>query len=269
MKMKLQILLMTVTAILPISLVGCNGATRITLEQALETVNSATTEIDSFHMTVIGTYPGDFIERGEFDFVSPDKGRLVMHEQDIETYEMRVIGNNVYVRDSEIGSWELLEGEMAEIQVSGLQTGLGQLEPEATATEYLEKLDNINVLADEVINGVVCEHYRGSYDFWNLDALREAIENETDSEIKANLQEELETMEQDQEEQEMTGLLELWLGKDDHILRQTRNTTSWKPTEEINIRGTLVSAGTTVTIVGTTMYTNFNEPVEIEAPVLE
>jgi len=267
--MKLKILLMTVTAILPISLVGCNGATRITLEQALETVNSATTEIDSFHMTVIGTYPGDFVERGEYDYVSPDKGRLVMYGQDIETYEMRIIGNNVYVRESEIGLWELVEGEMAEAQVAGLQTGLGQLEPEAIATDCLEKLDNINVLADEVINGVVCEHYRGSYDLWNLDALREAIENETDSEMKANLQEELERMEQEQEEQEITGLLEIWLGKDDHILRQTRITDSWKPAEEVNIRGTLVPAGTMVTIVGTTTYTNFNEPVEIEAPVLE
>lgn len=267
-KTKLYIPLMIAISLLPISLVGCNRTTRITLDQALETVNSATTEINSFHMTAIATYPGDFVERMEFDFMSPDKARSVVYEQDIRMNELRLIGDNLYKWGPETGLWELGEGRMAEAQAYSMQTMSGMVRPEDTGDSF-ERLDYIDLVADEIIDGVRCEHYRGSYDFWGLDGIREAIENEADPEMKAQLQKMLETMEQEQEEQERTGLLEFWLGKDDHIQRQTRSTISWTPTEDEDIRGTTVPAGTRITLVVTATFTNFNEPVVIEAPVLE
>lgn len=131
----------------------------------------------------------------------------------------------------------------------------------------LEGLEHIEVLPDEVIDGVSCVHYRGSYDPFHLDALREQIENETDPDLKEMLQHILEVQEQLKEEMEMTAVAEVWIGKDDYLVRQKCVTQSWKMTDDEDINGTLFPVGTKVTFTGILKFSNFNEPVKIEVPL--
>ena len=267
-KARRYILFLIVISLVLVGLSGCNKVTRVTLEEVLEKVNAATIEIESFHMTITATYPGNFVQSMESDFMLPDRARLVGFEQGIKMYEVRRIGDNIYRWDSESGLWELMEGYIAEGTLLSLQAWARQFVAEEIA-KSLEKLDYIEALPDEVINGVICEHYRGSYDYYNLDYYREQIENEIDPDRKESLQSILATMEQMQEEMETSAVSEYWFGKDDHILRQSRSTTSITMTEDTDFKGTIVPAEERVTIIGTATFSNFNEPVEIEEPTLE
>ena len=267
-KLKPYILLLIIISLVSTSLLACNKVTRVTLEQVLDKVNAATTEIESFHMTMTMTNPGDLIDTFEGDFMLPDKSRYVTYEQGIKKAEMRRIGANIYQWDSESGLWELMEGNLAEATLASMQAMAEQLEPEYIA-DNLEMLEYIEALPDKIIHGVSCEHYRGDFDFYNLDYYREQIENETDPDRKEDLQHILEMQEQLKEEQEGTAVAEYWFGKDDYILRQIRSTMSMKTTEDEDFNGTIVPTGTRVTMTATLTFSNFNEPVEIEAPLLE
>ena len=268
-KTKLYILLLIAISLVFTGLTGCNKVTRVTLEQVLEKVNAATLEIESFHVTMITTEPGDFISRTEGDFMLPDRMRLVTYQQSVKVGEYRQIGDNVYGWDSETDLWELLAGGTAQGIRMSMQGSSSIINPDGIA-DALTDLDYIEVLPDEAIDGILCEHYQGSNnDVYNLDYYREQVENETDPEVKEHLENTLANLEQIQEQTEPSALLEVWIGKDDHILRQMRSTMQMTTTDDEDFNGTIVPEGTRITVTAKWTFSNFNEPVEIEEPTLE
>ncbi len=68
-------------------------------------------------------------------------------------------------------------------------------------------------------------------------------------------------------EAEVTGAYEVWIGKDDYLVRQTKFVWSGKSVESgAMIADVAIPKGSMITSVYTWSYFDFNEPIEIEAP---
>ena len=250
-KGKLYILLAVAMSLLLLSPLGCRKIAEPTPEMIVKQAYAATMEVKSLHFSMSGTGPvtdGDESQGHiEGDFLSPDRMRVVI-EADGQRQEVRCIGDKVYEWDSQTGEWRVLEGRVAQATLVGMQRFAEGAQPKSIA-ERLKGLEAIEELPDEVIDGVSCVHYRGRID--PLQGLREQLVKESDPRRKEALQQTLEM----QEQMEMTIVVEVWIGKDDYLVWQQRVTQPQK------------FEGTTMKLTMVTKFSDFNEPVEIEAPL--
>lgn len=115
--------------------------------------------------------------------------------------------------------------------------------------KMLDALTDLRELPDENMDGVVCFHYHGRVD---MEKQMEGIKANLDPSDPnyARLLEEMEQM------RNMKHMVELWVGKDDYLIRQTRQIYQL-PAEE----GQWNSFGLTM------KYYDLNKPVTIEPPV--
>jgi len=260
-KQKLYILLMLAMSLSLSSPLGCRKIAEMTPEAVIVKAYAATKEVKSFHfsisVTIMGWNEGKASMEG--GFLSPDRILMII-EQDGQREEVRHIGNKVYERDSETGEWRTQEGPLALAALSTMQRFAESAQPKDIA-ERLKGLEAIERLPDEVIDGINCVHYRGRSD--PLKAAKERLANESDPRTKEALEQAMQT----QAQMEMTLVTELWIGKGDYLLRQQRVTQSMKvPPEEVDKHGTPAPEGTIWTVTMVMKFSDFNQPVEIEAP---
>lgn len=241
-KGKLCILLAITISLLLTTAIGCKKIANLTPDLMVRKAYAATIEVKSFHFSISGIVTG--WEEGkwsaEADFLSPDRMRMVI-EEDGQKREMRCIGDKVYEQDSQTGEWRVQEGRDVQTTLVGMQKIAEGVQPKSIA-ERLKGLEAIEELPDEVIGDVTCVHYRG------IDPLK-------------GLGEQWEQM-------EMTMVVEVWIGKDDYLVWQQRTTHSLKiPPDISDDQGNPAPEGTTMTITVTMEFSDFNKPVEIEAPL--
>ena len=261
-KGKLCILLVIVISLLLTTAIGCKKIANLTPDLVVRKAYAATIEVKSFHfsMSVIVTGWDEGKWSAEVDFLSPDRMRMVI-EEDGQKREMCCIGDKVYEQDSQTGEWQVLEGHAVQATLINVQGLLIAAQPKNIA-EGLKKLEAIEELSDEVIGDVTCVHYRGSID--SLKGFREQLAEESDPKEKEALQQILEVWEQ----MEVTIVAEVWIGKDDYLLWQQRATQSQKVLPDtFDDQGTPAPEGTTMTITVIREFSDFNKPVEIEAPL--
>ena len=136
--------------------------------------------------------------------------------------------------------------------------------------KMMEMLFNIEVLPEEEINGTDCYHFRGIVDTekyleWYrplyIESLIEYNETQDDDMYKMDPEQSWEGMEDFQRAKET--IYEYWIGKDDYILRKRVITDRLLEANTLAVDD-LSHESTQQTI---TYYRNFNEPVEITAPL--
>ncbi|MBT3362608.1 MAG: zf-HC2 domain-containing protein [Chloroflexi bacterium] len=213
----------------------------------------AATEVNSYHVTQTRSYADDdWVMRQEIDYVMPDRMKLVRYDDDVKSMEARYIGSNRYSWTSETGLWELDSGDWSPQSIGEMSQGLMQL----------GAITQIRVLPDEVVDVVSCVHYEATFNpsdpVFYVSLMREVIKVENDPDEIEFYQKEIERSEQmiaeGAEVPDETVVMNYWIGKDDYLVRQFHSVHSrqWQ--------GKLQVATDTAT------YSQFNEPIEIEAP---
>ena len=197
---------------------------------------AATTELQSYRMlgSFFSTIEGKAVEQFcAWDFAFPDHyhGKLTL---DDETYEFIIVGDKQYTRQP--GGAQ--SGKMYAISLSG---GIPTKED---TLKLLGSLIDLDKLPDEKIEGVDCIHYWGMVD---VDRMIEEQKAKLDPR-QPHYQEMLKGLE------DMRGMkvqVELWIGKEDYLIRQLRQNI------EVPLEGTSRIM---------MKYYDFNEPITIEPP---
>lgn len=203
---------------------------------------AATEGLQSYRMTSSATitFEGKTIEQTfELEFAAPDHyhGKMTL---DGETHEFIIIGDKQYTRES--GS-----ARSGNLYVISLSNSI--LSKEDTL-ELLDTLTDLEKLPDEEVDGVDCLHYRGRVD---IDRMVDEWKAELDP-AQPEYEEMLEAMER---QRQMKTEVELWIGKDDYLIRQMKHDMQ-VPSED---------AGQWDTSSSIVRYYDFNEPIQIEPPV--
>lgn len=171
----------------------------------------------------------------EGEFAAPDRFRAKINIETGHWCEVIKIGDKSYLRTSDEEEWG---GEKSDVMCVVL--------PIAEVLEPLDSLIDLEQLPDEGIDGLDCLHYRGKVD---MDSLLEKT-----AMAYQQTQEFLEVMRR-------TGMsVELWVGKDDYLIRQMI-TTIRSPESEA---GTGEEKWTTQTTI--MRFYDFNKSITIEAP---
>lgn len=196
---------------------------------------AATSNLQSYRMTstLVSIFEGETSEQSsEWEFVFPDRyhGRITL---DSETYEFIIIGDKQYVRAPDNTSGKLSIGVWSAFTPSKEYT-----------LEILDSLTGLQKLPDEKIEGTDCFHYRGRVD---IDRMVNEWKAELDP-AQPGYEERLEALEQ---LRNMKTEVELWIGKDDFLIRQMKS-----------IMESLVHGNAVVLV----KFYDFNEPIEIEPP---
>ena len=212
-----------VLCLLLLTFAGCSKAKELAPALVLQKAYAATTEeVTSFHSSISGAVTTDGIGEigifeGEGDYLAPDRLRG-RGTKGSELGETITIGNKMYMRESESSPWTMREfpQEMPPMSTrfAGLVDPHKNLEFMKSPSESVVKLD------DEAIDGVKSWRYRTSVNL--LEKQVQAMEEETDPELKASLQELVEIF----RKQAMTQTTEVWIGKEDYLVRQLRIATS-------------------------------------------
>lgn len=184
---------------------------------------------------------------GTFDavkeFVSPNRfhARLTAGGK---TNEFIVIGDRQYVKS----------GSMSRNMIIAFSNSASTMLNKEATLKLIDSLTGLETLPDEKIKGVDSYHYKGRYD----------MEKQLEAE-KTRLAEMESRMDRDDYERMMEGLeasldinmeIEIWIGKDDNLVRQIVQTTQY-PDDE----GKLQTSSATMT------FYDFNEPIIIEPPL--
>jgi len=177
------------------------------------------------------------------EFVSPDRfhARLIAGG---EMDEFIVVGDRQYVKS----------GDMSKNMIIAFSNSASAMLSKEATLKLIDSLTGLETLSDEKIEGVNSFHYKGRFDTERM------IEKE-----KARLSGMQSRMDVDDYERMMEGLenslnvnmeIELWIGKDDNLIRQMVQTTQY-PDDE----GKLQTTSTMMTFYG------FNESIIINPPL--
>jgi hypothetical protein len=173
----------------------------------------------------------------EGEFAAPDRSRVKIATETGTWCEATTIGEENYVRTSDMP------------ESGGAATGVAcVMLPMAEVLESLELLIDLERLADEEIDNVQCLHYRGRMD---MDALVEKEKAEMGSQLPTEL---LQLMRRGSMQ------VELWVGKDDYLIRQMKRLDHMPEWEAGTAEEKWMRQSTVL------RFYDFNEPISIEPP---
>jgi hypothetical protein len=173
----------------------------------------------------------------EAEFSPPDRYHAKLTENG-QVDEFIVIGNKEYVRNG------LPSGAVEQ----GLIQSTARMFSKEFALDYLTKLTGIQNLTDESIEGVTCLHYKGKWDVEKQIAEMNATIPPGATEV--GKQSDLIRL--------MNIDIELWIGKQDYLIRQMRVQGQTPDNPE----------GTKFNVFSELMtYYDFGQPVSVEAPL--
>lgn len=198
----------------------------------------ATSEAQSYRMEATTRYTSDgetFETLSEGEFSAPDRFRAKIIPETGPWCEVIKIGDKSYVRTSDKAEWG-----------DGKSDATCVVLPIAEVLEPLDSLIDLEQLPEEQIDGVDCLHYRGKVD---LDSLVEKtrVPYQQTPEL-------LEVMRRASID------VELWVGKDDYLIRQMITRGRFPESEP----GTGEEKWATQTTI--MRFYDFNKPIAIEPP---
>ena len=238
-----------------------------TIRQALEKAQAAnsTDEITSFHFTIKLIQAAEGVEEtsssvSEGYLLFPDRSRIFTPNSfGTGLSEVITIGRKMYIRDNEESPWRAMESP--------------EESPGPAAWELSSYLDvfisaaveEVMELPSESIDGVECWRYRVDHSR-TLDNALEQLEEATDLETIEFLRAWVESIRR----AELAEWAEVWIGKDDYLVRQSRNVQERTSDGEyeFGFPNVVIPEGTRFAITATFTFSGFNEPVEIEAPII-
>lgn len=239
------LIVVPVVAILVTLLVLQPWGTSLVPRSVMAEAYAATEGLQSYRMFsfTTSTFEGKTIEQTfELGFAALDRyhGKMTL---DGETHEFIIIGDKQYNR--ELGSDQSRKMGVA---VSG------SIPSKEDTLELLDILTDLEKLPDEQIDSVDCLHYRGRVD---MERMVEEQMASLDPE-QPGYEEMVKSMEQALEEAcQMKTEVELWIGKDDYLIRQMKydmqmpaeNTGQWNTSSSV------------------VRYHDLNKPIIVEPPV--
>lgn len=211
---------------------------------------AATSDIQSFRYSLTNTSEdsdGFSIHQSiEAEFASPDRYHLNTIENGQAT-EFIIIGDQQYFSGESL-PWAMLDASMQ---------GLTRSVSKEAALIYLDQLTDIQSLSDETIDGVSCLHYLGKWDVEKQ--IAETKRSWIEAQAEVGIVPDEEEIDEQLEYLRLTELeIELWIGRDDYLLRQIQvNGKSPDDDEGVKFR----------TMSFTMKYYDINQSITIEAPL--
>jgi len=176
----------------------------------------------------------------EGEFAAPDRSRVKITTETGLWCEAIEIGEQSYVRTSDMPEWG-----------SGVRGIACVLLPITEVLEPLDSLIDFQQLPDDEIDNVQCTHYRGKVD---VDSLAQKEQAAMGDRLPPEV---LDLMRRGSME------VELWVGKDDYLIRQMRRTDHLLELKA----GTGEEKWTTQSTI--IRFYDFNEPIAIDPPALQ
>jgi hypothetical protein len=204
---------------------------------------SATEGLLSYRATMSGTASEGDTSNAVTEFVYPDHfhARLT---SDGETDEFIIIGDKQYVKS----------GDMSRNTIIAFSNSASSILSKEATLKLIDSLTDLEPLPDEKIEGVDSFHFKGNYDMGKQLEAGKARLSEMESRMDAD---DYERMRGDLRIFLNVNIeIELWIGKDDNLIRQIVQTTRY-PDDE----GKLQTTSATMT------FYDFNEPIVIEPPL--
>jgi hypothetical protein len=238
MNVEKHVLTVCIVALL-MSLVACTSGPdlRATTTRAI----TSTLDAESWRVQGTARYSADGETQEwtwEGEFAAPDRSRVKITTETSTWCEATRIGEENYVRTSDMPESGGAGSEMDCVIVGSM-------------TEELEPLDllvDLERLPDEEIDNVQCLHYRGRMD---MDALVHREQARTGSQLPSEL---WELMRRGSME------VELWVGKDDYLIRQMKRLDHMPELEAGTAEERWIRQSTVQ------RFYDFNEPISIEPP---
>ncbi len=200
--------------------------------------HDAASSFDSYHMSLsayTANPDGTSEQSMDVKFSAPDRYHVISlmssAELPVDSVEYIIIGEKQYVRKF---------SDDFDINFNPGTPATESFLSRETTLRYLDTMTDIKNLPDETVNGVDCFHYAGIYDIAKSMARMKGIEVE---ELPPSLR-------------NMYQRIELWIGKDDYLIRKMHK--ERQVTGDPDILGTVEM---------TMDYLSINEPVIIEPPV--
>ena len=228
------------------------------LAKAYEAVSA----VQSYHLIISGSsssMPDGMTSEHymEVEFAAPDRYHYLSIDNyngaSEQTHEFIVIGDDLYSHGGNVGGIAITS-----------TLGISAFLDKEVALQYMDMMTDIETMPDDVIGGVNCLHYTGKWDIEKQLAeteknLRESMSHGPDGDIP---EEKIEEMIADMREslRSMRMDIELWIGKDDYLIRQLMMNQQAPDGPD--------GIGTSTVIVNIE-FTSINEPVIIEPPLDE
>ena len=256
-----------VLLLIVLTLAGCDDSGEPTIQQALERAQAAnsTDEITSFHFTLKLIQAAEGMEEtsssvSEGYSLFPDRSRVFTPNSfDTGLSEVIIIGRKMYIRDNEESQWSAME-------LPENPQGPAAWELSRYLDVFISAaVEEVMELPSESIDGVECWRYRVDHNR-TLDNALEQLEEATDLETIEFLRAWVESIRRE----ELTEWTEVWMGKDDYLVRQYRNVQERTSDgeHEFGFPNVVIPEGTRYAMTVTLTFSDFNEPVEIEAPII-
>ena len=250
-----------------LAFVGCSNGGEPAIQQALEKAQAANSadEITSFHFTLELIQAAEGMEEtsssgSEGYLLFPDRSRVFTPNSfGTGLSEVIIIGRKMYIRDNEESPWRAMESP--------------ENTPGPAAWELSRYLDvfisaaveDVIELPSESIDGVECWRYRVDHNSI-LDDFMKQMEEASDLETREMLKSLIEGI----QTAKLIETREVWVGKSDYLVRQVREiqVRTSDGTFEFGYPNVVIPEGAEFTITVTFTFSDFNEPVEIEVPIL-
>ena len=222
-------------------------------------------EIESLHFTWTQTTSWGYTRSAD-GYLDSDHAKFVWYENESKVVETRQIGDDTYAWSSGTDEWIRLDKTRVDLPLMGPLLYY-MYEPGRISGMLNNRLDNVQILADESINGVKCAHYRGDAPVLNIKEAKELAETETDPNKKEFYEQRVERLEKKIIDEEISEVWDIWIDTHDYVVRQIVITYSNKLLNDSELNGTMVSAGTKITTTLAMEYFNYNQLIEIVAPL--
>lgn len=257
MKRLLTLIMLVASLTLPmISFSGCGGA-RPDFEEVIASAVKAMDEIQTYRMEM----ETDRIENGEeeqsfgsMEFIAPDRIHVLSGPSGSEKEESIQIGTVLYTWSERSNEWNIRDWGDERFAARNIASGVIQ-----SFGDLIEIIE----LKDEKIGGVDCFHYIGSMDMKGRQEEQIASLDESDphyERTKSTLESLLESTEYIRDD------MEFWIGKEDYLLRQY---ITYMAISEVRDKGEDTEEVENFSSITTCKFTSFNEPIEIEPPLME
>ena len=255
-----------VLLLLILALAGCGYTGEPAIQQVLERAQAANTseEVSSFHFTLELIQAAEGMEEtsssvSEGYLLFPDRSRIFTPNSfGTGLSEVITIGRKMYRRDNEESPWRAMESP-------DNPPGLAAWELSSYLDVFISAaVEEVMELPSESIDGVECWRFRVDHNR-TLDSALEQLEEATDLETIESLRAWVESIRR----AELAEWAEVWIGKDDYLVRQSRNVQERTSDGEyeFGFPNVVIPEGTRFAITVTFTFSGFNEPVEIEAPI--
>lgn len=246
------IITLLVLPLVPFS--GC-GDSRPNVEEVIASAIKATDEVQTYRINM----ESNLIEEGKseqssgwIEFVAPDRMHGISQRltENGSGEELIQIGTMSYTRAINSNDWDARDWEDEIFTVRNIATGM---------LDSFDELVDVKELTDEEIDGVDCFHYMGSMNMEGQQEEQIASLDQTDPNYE-QLKLVYESIEYVRDD------VEFWIGKHDYLLRQY---TTYMEINAFKDKGEDTEEVENSSVITTCKFYDFNEPIEIEPPLIE